>query len=67
MHVLLIEDNIDHVDIISATLYHAYGPETQIEPVRTFADGIEKLSESDFDIALLDLALPDSTLQETVS
>lgn len=73
MRILLAEDNPDHQLIIEECVDDAFGADSQVVCVDTFAELPEKLLPNNvakadqFDIALIDLGLPDSPLSQTVS
>ena len=63
--VLLIEDDIDYASLLHLRLTRVQNrtarlPEVQITHVHSMADAEASLRASDFDLALLDLSLPDS-------
>lgn len=66
MHILLIEDNDDHVEIISDLLESAYSSQVNIERAALFHTGLELINSHDFDLCLCDLKLPDSPLENTI-
>ena len=65
MKILLIEDNLDHEEIIVSTANQAFGENVSISCERQFYPGLERLNVDPFDILLCDLALPDSNLRNT--
>ncbi len=65
IHVLLIEDNEEHVQFLSQLLLTAGGPEFKLTAEGTVAAGVARLLERRFDLVLLDLTLPDSDGLET--
>jgi len=65
MHVLLIEDNPGDAELIRHSM-SAYADKWQVTHATTLADGVEAVSTGrEFDVALLDLTLPDSDGFET--
>jgi PAS domain S-box-containing protein len=58
--ILLIEDDLAEAGIIREMLSEAGTEEFSIQHVRYLADGLDLLRSRDFDIALVDLGLPDS-------
>src|SRR5581483_10206435 len=71
IRVLLIEDNPADVGLIREALDEAElsltldAPQVTLEHVARLADGLARLRDSDVDIVLLDLSLPDSQGLET--
>ncbi|MBC8351645.1 MAG: SpoIIE family protein phosphatase [Planctomycetes bacterium] len=65
LRVLLIEDNLDDVVLVRQTLRDAAPADFEIESTTRLEDGLKLLREQHFDIALLDLTLPDSYGIET--
>ncbi|MBE9225145.1 PAS domain-containing protein [Phormidium sp. LEGE 05292] len=67
MKMLLIEDNLDDVELIRKILLETY-TETSLNftNVDCLQAGIQVLSETKFDVVLLDLTLPDSQGLETI-
>ncbi|MFB2839570.1 PAS domain-containing protein [Floridanema evergladense] len=61
MKVLLIEDDLDHVELIREILLETY-PESNLKltNVNRLSAGIELLSAAKFDVVLLDLTLDDN-------
>lgn len=66
MKILLVEDNPDHQRLIKATLLKAFGAEVEVDVLDTFELMVEPLNSGVYDIALVDLILPDSTFEQTV-
>jgi signal transduction histidine kinase len=64
VHLLLIEDNEEHVQFLMQLLLAA---ETRFQPVAvgTLQEGLAKVAKQRFDLILLDLTLPDSEGLET--
>jgi diguanylate cyclase (GGDEF)-like protein len=68
MNILIIEDNIDHSELISDLLYSAFDGKVNIALFSTLNKGLAYASRSNHvDIVLCDLSLPDSTIAETVN
>jgi signal transduction histidine kinase len=65
LRVLLIEDNPGDVRLIKEMFAEAKYPVFTLECVDRLTDGLERLIESQFDVILLDLSLPDSNGLET--
>jgi len=63
--VLLIEDNPGDARLLQEMMADAKGVSVHIAWVRRLKEGLQTLQESDFDIVLLDLSLPDSEGFET--
>lgn len=67
VHLLLIEDNEDHVrflqQLLAATGAHL--GEFEMHPAADLSSGLERLQRGDIGLILLDLALPDSEGLET--
>lgn len=60
MNVLYIEDNSDDVIMISDMLSQDKGIAFNVKSAPSLYDGIEALTNSPFDVVLLDLGLPDN-------
>ncbi|MEA5466256.1 GGDEF domain-containing response regulator [Leptothoe sp. PORK10 BA2] len=65
-NILLIEDNPDDVFLINTLLEQAEEGQFKVTPVNSFASALACLQKKCFDIALLDLSLPDSQGIETL-
>jgi signal transduction histidine kinase len=65
LKVLLIEDNPGDVRLIREMFAEAKHPVFKVESVDRLTDGLERVSESQFDVILLDLSLPDSSGLDT--
>lgn len=65
VRILLIEDNPDDVFFLRMVLHKADGTTFNIEPVDDLATGIERVKQSNVDVVLLDLTLPDSVGLDT--
>ena len=69
MHILLVEDNPDHAELITDSCLAAFGSSAQIVLCPTAKKALSELEQSDsakIDIALFDLKLPDSDINATV-
>lgn len=64
--VLLVEDNGDHAALVQQMLEASADGPTRVVHYSTLADGLNA-ADGGFDIAFIDLGLPDSTGLETVS
>jgi len=58
--ILLVEDNLDDVHLLRRTLAQAGAPQFNLVQVERLSEALNRLSEEDFDMVLLDLSLPDS-------
>lgn len=67
LNVLLIEDNDEHATIISRHLKRVEGAQISLARASTLADGLKLLDSHSFDALLLDLRLPDSDIDQTLS
>lgn len=65
MSVLLLEDHAPSAKLVRSQVRSA-GGEAHLDHVETLGDGIERLQGRRYDVALLDLHLPDSAGAETV-
>ena len=65
IRVLLVEDNPGDARLIREMLAGAEAQVFSVEWVSRLADGLEKLSQDQIDVVLLDLGLPDSQGLET--
>lgn len=65
LRVLLIEDNIVSARLVEGMLAHADGANFQVHRAETLLATLDLLAKFEFDIALLDLTLPDSQGLET--
>jgi len=63
--VLLIEDSPNDAHLAQAALKESLVPSFVLTHVTRLDDGLQKLSQENFDLAVLDLALPDSHGLET--
>lgn len=68
VRILLIEDDPDYALLMSSYVNAACGASVRYVLVgaETLADGLARLREEDFDVALLDLMLPDSKGMDTL-
>lgn len=71
LQILLIEDNPGDARIVEILLEESDLPNCKIFHYQTLGEGVNALTEHDFDVVLLDLSLPDSrgfeTLQRLIS
>jgi two-component system OmpR family sensor kinase len=67
IRVLLIEDDEAHAWFISRYLKQVENVRIALSHAATLADGLRLLASQPFDAVLLDLRLPDSDIDETVS
>jgi PAS domain S-box-containing protein len=65
VRILLIEDNPGDVRLIREMLSETTGAQCELECVDRFSAGIDRLSQGEIDLVLLDLGLPDSRGLET--
>lgn len=56
IRVLMVDDNTEHINLCAEYLPK---DEFQLEPAITAGEALEKLKDNDFDIIVLDYALPD--------
>lgn len=63
---LLIEDNPGDIDLMREMLEIASEPSYQIEAAQRLADAVVLLAQNRFDLAIIDLGLPDSDGLETL-
>lgn len=66
LNVLLVEDDEGHARLTQAALHRAH-PQAKVRHVACVAEAVSAMSERQFDVALLDLALPDSRGAATVA
>jgi len=66
MRVIIIEDNIDHFDIIEDTFRSITEVDVEVDLADTLTKGKTLLLSESYDICLCDLQLPDSNITETV-
>ncbi|MEO1034133.1 MAG: EAL domain-containing protein [Pseudomonadota bacterium] len=67
MRILLVEDNKDDAQMVELLLARDKKSPHDIEWVETIADGLDRLQGEHFDIALVDLNLPDARGGEAVA
>lgn len=67
IHVLLIEDDPDHVALIRRQISGVRGAAVEVERVESLSSGLGRLAQDDFDAVLADLGLPDSRGAETLT
>lgn len=60
IHILLIEDNLAEARLISEILKDARGKSFNVVHVQRLQQGIATITDTSFDVILLDLTLPDS-------
>ncbi len=65
IHVLLVEDNEEHVQFLTRLLLTAEGAQFHVASAGSLRDGLEAFRERKPDVILLDLTLPDSDGLET--
>lgn len=65
VRVLLVEDNLQHARLVQAFLSKFETPSYDLVHADRLSTGLERLRESDVDIIVLDLTLPDSGGLET--
>ena len=66
VRILLVEDNPGDARLLRETLREAPGLACALTHVQRLDDAIRRLQNPDFDVALLDLSLPDSQGTDTV-
>lgn len=66
MHILIAEDNQDHLELIVDMLRSSFGRLCDIRHHTTLRDAIHHLEHKRVDVFLCDLKLPDSAIHETV-
>jgi diguanylate cyclase (GGDEF)-like protein len=57
VHVLLIEDDEDDYVLTRGTLAEGFGPRLELDWASSYAEGLEKLSEGGYHVALVDFNL----------
>lgn len=67
IRVLLVEDSPEDAELIKGTLANFHSPAIVTEWVDAVSRGIDRLSQQQFDVIVLDLTLPDSQSLETLS
>ena len=66
LHILLVEDNPDHAEMILRCINRAAGNPLDAEHAASLAKGVEALPRREWDAVLLDLQLPDSRGLQTL-
>jgi signal transduction histidine kinase len=66
LHILLVEDNPGDVRLLRETLREIVDPTFELAHAACMADAFVRLSTQSFDLALLDLSLPDCEGMDTV-
>lgn len=66
MHILIAEDNEDHLELIVDMLRSSFGRLCKIRHYATLQEAIDYLERKRVDVFLCDLKLPDSPIQDTV-
>lgn len=66
IHVLLIEDNPEDVQVIQAVLSDEEGASFKVTYADWLSTGLKTLAQGGIDVVLLDLGLPDSTGLQTL-
>lgn len=66
MHILIAEDNQDHLELIVDMLKSSFGKQCKIHHHSSLQDAIRYLDRQRVDIFLCDLKLPDSPIHNTV-
>ena len=64
-HILLIEDNEEHVQFLTQLLLTSEGVSFDVTSAGTLSAGLERIRQGSIDVILLDLTLPDSDGLET--
>lgn len=67
LQILLIEDDPDHALLIQRHLGKVQDRPVQLERADRLANGLSRLSQGHVDAVLLDLALPDSPITDTLA
>jgi phosphoserine phosphatase RsbU/P len=67
LHILVVEDNPDHADLIRLHLTRSQEARVVVQHAERLSEGFQKLDGGGIDAVLLDMMLPDSTGMETVS
>lgn len=67
MKILIIEDNIDHLELIADALHAIREIEMVTTSALTMTDGLAQLESGSFDVCFCDLKLPDSSIEQTVN
>ncbi|WNO11473.1 ATP-binding protein [Teredinibacter sp. KSP-S5-2] len=64
--ILLIEDNLDHAELISDCCDTLFGKKLTLDVHNLLKTGMSALAEKHYDIVLADLQFPDSSLEDTI-
>jgi len=67
LHILLVEDNPDHAEMILRHVRRSAGAGLQAEHATSLAQGMQALARHTWDAVLLDLQLPDSHGLDTLA
>lgn len=67
LKALLIEDNEADARLLEELLKDDPAARLELEWVKSLDEGVRRLLDGDFDVVLLDLSLPDSSKDESVS
>ncbi len=67
VEILLVEDNCGDARLLRETLADAGNGRVRLTHVERLGEALRVLLEEEFDVALLDLALPDSMGTDTVT
>ncbi len=67
VEILLVEDNCGDARLLRETLADAGSSRFWLRHVERLGDALQLLREEEFDVVLLDLALPDSMGTDTVT
>ncbi len=67
LRVLLVEDNPGDARLVELLLSEVISPTFDIVRVATLGEAFERVTENDFDVALLDLSLPDASGIDSVN
>ncbi len=66
MHVLLIEDDPEHAELIRLHIARKHGATVVVQWVDRLSKGLTLLADDSVDVILLDLGLPDSSVGQTL-
>lgn len=66
MRILLVEDNADHALLIRSALQTGFAGEVTISEASTLSRALELLTQSTFDVCLIDLNLEDADVNKSV-
>ncbi len=67
MKLLLVEDTDSHARLVQRYIEHFEGAAVEVVHERTLAGGLRALRDGSFDAIMLDLSLPDSAWESTLS